>query len=274
MFDRPFRTAARYYEARPPYSAELRPALTKLFGWDGCGRLLDIGSGPGTIALDLAPAFREVIALDPEPQMLAEGRARSRFEHVQWVQGRAEDIPDLSLGSFQAATLGQSLHRTDRELTLRIVHDLLLPGGAILLIHHSIRGFGMPERPGFTPRIPAGPPGIPPIPYKIVWDAIERYIGFVPAAPPADQERYIALLGRSVFGGGEELTLPGRLDIIRTAEGVLDMFLSTSFAAPERFGNRLEAFRAEVLSNLRSESETGTFWDWPGDTEVLVARKR
>ena len=274
MIDRPFRSAARYYRERPPYSADLRAVLTARLSWDGSGRLLDVGCGPGTVALDLAPAFHEVVALDPEPEMLAEGRAASTFEHVHWVEGGAEDIPGLGLGWFQAVTLGQSLHRTDRDRTLSIVHDVLQPGGAMLLIHHVVRGFGMPERPGVTFSAPRGPDGVPPIPYEVIWDAIERYTGYVPSTPAADEERYGALLRRSVFGGCEELVLPGRADVVRTPESVLAMFFSTSFAAPARFGGRLDEFRAEILSALRGLTKTGTFWDWPGDTEVLLARRR
>jgi len=63
---RPYREAAHYYKARPPYSAALRPALAEKLGWTGAGRLLDIGCGPGIVALELAPSFSQVIGLDPE----------------------------------------------------------------------------------------------------------------------------------------------------------------------------------------------------------------
>lgn len=274
MSDRPFRTAARYYQARAPYSAELLPSLSKHLGWHESGRLLDVGSGPGTIALDLAPAFAEVIALDPEPEMLAQGMATSTHSNVRWVEGRAEDVPRLALGSFDAVTFAQSLHRTDRELVLGIAHDLLVPGGSLLLIGHELRGFGMPERPGVVPRrVVEGPAGIPPVPYDVVWDVIKQYLGLVPKAPAADEERYASILRRSVFGNCDEVVLLGREDIIRTPESVVEMFLSTSFAAPERFGSRLDEFRDEVLANLRDMTSTGTFWVWPGDTEVLIGRK-
>jgi len=273
VVERPFRTAARYYSARPSYSAELLRALSEHLGWDGSGRLLDVGSGPGVIALELAQSFAEVIALDPEPEMLSAGKEFSAASNVRWVEGRAEDIPQLKLGSFDAITMAQSLHRTDQERTLQIVHDSLRSGGALLLIHHAYRGFGMPERPGFTPPVPQGPPGIPTIPYEVIWDALEQHMGITASAPEPGEERYAALLRRVVFGNCEELALPGRTDIIRTPESVLEMFLSTSFAAPERFGDRLDVFRDELLQRLRRLTDSGTFWDWPGDTEVLIARK-
>jgi hypothetical protein len=39
------------------------------------------------------------------------------------------------------------------------------------------------------------------------------------------------------------------------------------------FGDRLDDFAGEVLGLLASRSVEGTFWDWPGDTEVVMARK-
>jgi hypothetical protein len=55
---------------------------------------------------------------------------------------------------------------------------------------------------------------------------------------------------------------------------VIDNYLSTSFAAPELFGTELDEFRAELTEELRAHTDKGFFWEWPGDTEVLIARKR
>lgn len=97
--DRPYRSAAAYYHARPPYSAELSGTLATRLGWDGRGRLLDVGCGPGVLALELAPSFAEVVGLDAEPAMLDEARRRPGGERVQWRHGRA----------FDAIVFGQSL---------------------------------------------------------------------------------------------------------------------------------------------------------------------
>ena len=275
MPDRPFRTAAAYYCARPPYSDALRPTLRSRLGWSGQGRLLDVGSGPGTIALELASEFAEVVALDPEPAMLAQGRLHSHADlNIRWVEGRAEDIRVLGLTGFVAVTFGQSLHRTDRESVIDTVHEILNPGGALVLIHHTLRGFGLPDPDALHVQRPAAPAGVPEIPYSIVWEALDHYLEYIPGLPTEPSERHDAALERSIFKGYEKLVLPGRRDVIRTPEGVVDMFLSTSFAAPERFGDRLDAFRDELLEKLRAVAPDGNLWEWPGDTEVLVAIKR
>lgn len=67
---------------------------------------------------------------------------------------------------------------------------------------------------------------------------------------------------------------PGRADIVQDADLVLSNYHSTSFAAPHLFGDRLEAFRRDVRAELAARSPSGLFWDWPGDTLILLARKR
>ncbi len=50
-------------------------------------------------------------------------------------------------------------------------------------------------------------------------------------------------------------------------------YLSMSYAAPHLFGDRLDAFTADVRALLTERSPSGLFWDWPGDTEILLAPK-
>ena len=66
---------------------------------------------------------------------------------------------------------------------------------------------------------------------------------------------------------------PGRADVVRDVDGVLAGYLSMSYAAPHLFGDRLDAFEADVRALLTERSPSGLFWDWPGDTEILLAPK-
>ncbi|HKE75438.1 MAG TPA: hypothetical protein VKB57_17575 [Acidimicrobiales bacterium] len=66
-------SAAHYLRGRPRYSAELAPTLRRELGLDGHGRLLDAGCGLGVLAVELAGLFDEVVGLDPDAAMLAEG---------------------------------------------------------------------------------------------------------------------------------------------------------------------------------------------------------
>jgi hypothetical protein len=48
---------------------------------------------------------------------------------------------------------------------------------------------------------------------------------------------------------------------------------TSATAAPSLFGDRVEDFASEVRALPGSRSPKGIFWDWPGDTEVILARK-
>jgi hypothetical protein len=54
---------------------------------------------------------------------------------------------------------------------------------------------------------------------------------------------------------------------------VVSGYFSMSYAAPHLFGDRAGEFADEVRELLRARSPEGVFWDWPGDTEVMIARK-
>ena len=65
----------------------------------------------------------------------------------------------------------------------------------------------------------------------------------------------------------------GRPDVIRSIDEVASGYLSTSFAAPDRFGDRVADFVADLEGLLNDASPSGQFHDWPGDTVVVWAAK-
>jgi SAM-dependent methyltransferase len=84
--------------------------------------------------------------------------------------------------------------------------------------------------------------------------------------------RFEDVLTRTRFGVPQQLFVPGIPDLLRDSESVLSGYLSLSSSAPHLFGDRLDDFAAEVRALLASRSAEGIFWDWPGDTEVILAR--
>jgi len=80
------------------------------------------------------------------------------------------------------------------------------------------------------------------------------------------------VLARTRFGVPEQLFVPGLPDLLRDTESVLSGYLSFSFSAPHLFGDRLDDFARDVRALLADRSAEGIFWDWPGDTEVVIAR--
>jgi trans-aconitate methyltransferase len=61
-------------------------------GLDGSGRLLDVGCGPGSLTLLLAPWFEQASGVDADPDMLAEAErlaAQSRIGNIEWLHAVA-----------------------------------------------------------------------------------------------------------------------------------------------------------------------------------------
>jgi hypothetical protein len=86
-------------------------------------------------------------------------------------------------------------------------------------------------------------------------------------------DRYEDVLRRTRFGEPRRVFAPGRPDVVRDIDSVVDGLLSMSTSAPHLFGDRLEAFEQDARTLLRAHSASGLFWDWPGDTEIVVANK-
>jgi SAM-dependent methyltransferase len=262
-------TAAHYTRGRPPYARTLAATLAAELGLDGAGRMLDVGCGPGVLAVELASRFSQVVGLDPDAEMLAEGARRAAeagIANIRWVQARAEDIPTLNLGTFKLVTFGQSFHWTSRELVAEAVYDILEPGGALALINHAHAGRPVPPGPGY-----------PPIPHDAIRVIIDRYLGTRRRAgqgfaqPPGEQ--YEDTFARTRFGTLRRVFAPGRPDIVQDIDDVLANYFSMSYAAPHLFGDTLVNFETDVRAELARHSPSGLFWDWPGDTEILLATK-
>jgi len=135
FFPQRFKDAARHYTTgRPAYPKLLARRVAELIGLDADGRVLDIGTGPGFLAIDFAPWASEVIALDPSPEMLAAAQANAAEAEVEirFVQGSSYDLGE-GFGRFKLATFGRSFHWTDRAGTLAALDRLIVAGGAVAL---------------------------------------------------------------------------------------------------------------------------------------------
>ena len=73
--------------------------------------------------------------------------------NITWVQALAEDLPRAAPGPYRAVTFGQSFHRMDELRVAEIVYDMLEPGGAMVLLAHSVEGRPKPP-PERHPQVP------------------------------------------------------------------------------------------------------------------------
>jgi ubiquinone/menaquinone biosynthesis C-methylase UbiE len=265
-----YRGAAAFYaQGRPPYSAELVGTLDREVGLDHGGRLLDVGCGPGILTVELAPHVGYVVGLDPDADMLTEAARRARehgVSNVAWVRALAEDLPSRPLGPYSLVTFAQSFQWTDRERVAEAVYDLLEPGGSIVLLAPTVAGRPKPPSPGY-----------PPIPHDEITQLVDRYLGprrragqgFSKSLP----DRYEDALARTRFGAARIVFAPGRPDIVRDVDSVVAGYFSMSWAAPHLFGDERLRFEADLRALLHTHAPAGRFWDWPGDTELVIATK-
>jgi SAM-dependent methyltransferase len=132
---RRFESAAQYYlEGRPGYADRLIRRIAELFGFNGDQKLLDLGTGPGQLAIAFAPYVGEVTAIDPEPEMLriAAEQALKADVRLNLLEGNSYTL-DGSLGPFDLVTIGRAFHWMDRPRTLQALDKLIRPGGAVAL---------------------------------------------------------------------------------------------------------------------------------------------
>ena len=175
----------RCYARRPPSAPGLFDFLLARIG--GRDRALDLGCGPGKIAMVLADHFSEVTALDPSARMIEAGRQADAGRHgnIIWTHQRAED---LTAGqSFDLVTAGISIHW--------MRHDVLFPKLAALTpVLAVVSGDGKEH---------------PPCAYEAWIDFKTRWLAKVgqvynPAAFNADSslhEAWMDIAGRERFAG-------------------------------------------------------------------------
>lgn len=96
---RPYAASAGFYaEQRHALSGDFVAALVAVMGWTTSDQVVDLGAGPAQIARRMAPFLAEVVAVDPESDMLLEGKRRAEAEgvtNIRFVEGSSDDLSAL-----------------------------------------------------------------------------------------------------------------------------------------------------------------------------------
>jgi len=252
---RPFADVAAWYHFRAPYAPAAIAFLAGTFALDAHARVLDLGCGPGTLTVPLAAAAGDVIAVDPEPQMLDEARKAARAagrDNIRWLRARAEDLP-AELGRVQLATLGQSFHWMDRDAVLARLADVVEPGGGLALVNPGRR------RPQES--------------WEATADAVvAHFLG--PRRPQAgrnaEPDHEPALRRSPHFSRFEPHVFHAALT--RDIAAVIGAIYSLSYASRPMFGDRATAFEAALTEALLAQTPSGQFHERV-ETEVIIARR-
>jgi SAM-dependent methyltransferase len=262
-------SASHYPIGRMPYPPSLADTIRTELSLDGRGRLLDVGCGPGSLTLLLAPLFEAAVGVDADRDMIVEASRHARqvnVTNVQWRHLRAEDLP-ADLCAFRVATFAQSFHWMNRPVVARRVRNMLEPGGAWVHIDATTHQ-GVPGED----RLPHPRP-----PWDLIDELVATYLGpvrragqsLLPAGTRAGEEVIMRQVG---FTGPTRLDVGGNQVVDRDVDDIVSAVFSLSSSAPHLFAERLPAFEADLRRLLTQTSQDGRFSERTREVGVVFWR--
>ncbi len=249
-------SSAFYDRGRIPYPPGLRDAFAAVADLRGSPRLIDVGCGPGTVALRLAGLFAEVVGVDADRGMIEEAiraAAMQNLANARWFQLRAEELP-AGLGSFRYATFAQSFHWMERERVAAKVFDMLEPGGAFVHVGGQEIETPSPEQPFPHPLPPAD--DIRRLKQSYLGPERRAGQGVLLHGTPGNEWDVLRAAG---FEAPVSIRVTGRQVLERTVDDILAQVFSASGSAPHLFGDRLADFEHDLRARLNVASDAGLF---------------
>ena len=262
-------SAEHYPVGRMPYPPELADTVRDALGLDGRGRLLDVGCGPGSLTLLLAPLFRSAVGVDADGGMVREAEreaARTGVGNVEWRRMRAEELPG-GLGTFDVVTFAQSFHWMDQPAVARAVRPMLGRGGVWVHVgattHQGVAG----EDPLPHPRPP----------WTAISALVERYLGTTRRAgqgtlPNGTRSGEEDVMRAAGYDGPQRIEVSRGEIATRSTDEVVSAVFSLSGSAPHLFGDRRDDFERDLRDLLRETSPSGLFDERLREIELVLWR--
>lgn len=252
---RRFQSAVAFYEKyRLGYPDRLLRRVMALAGLVPGDAVLDLGCGPGTLAVPLARLGLTVTAMDPEPDMLVAVRVAAGDLPITIVQGSSYDLT-ADMGPFKLVTMGRSFHWTDRAATLDMLDRIVTPDGGVVFFHD------------------AHPPVEENRWFKTLYD-VGRKFGRDENEHIKERNgghrRYEPFLFASAFTQLDWLSVTIRQPL--TIDGLVGRAFSLSTCSPQKLGDRQEAFETALRASLREIAPDGNFTEI-AELVALLARR-
>lgn len=231
-------TVPFYARYREPYPAGFFQEVARREGLETTESLIDIGCGPGSLAIGFAPFVKSCVGVDVETEMLEAARVEAARAgvHVELLQARIEDLP-MDIGLFQAVTIGRALHWFDREEALAVLVRIVDANGWIAIC--GTRAYSAASQGGTGK-----------------FHDIRRAWSSDP-----DESRYRINLGDwfrgSRFRKVEDIEVTETHQV--TIPDLIGRALSLSTTSPEVLGDRKPAFEAAMREALEPLSANGVF---------------
>ena len=249
--------APHYLNGRAPYAAALFRRVTELVGLGVRHRVLDLGCGPGQLATGFAHFAGSVVAIDPEPEMLAigAGRVEGILTNVTFVQGSSYDLgPEIGqqYGPFHLVTIGRAFHWMDRTDALRRLDTVTTPDGSVAFftdLHPDV-----PENAWLTE----------------FREIRKRYNGTTRAWRQPGWPSHETVLLASPFSRLERFGIVERRRIL--PERMVDRALSMSSSSRARLGTQVDQLAVEIAEFANSVARDGLV-DEVVESTVLIASR-
>lgn len=143
-------TVEFYARYREPYPPKLFKKVAEQIDFRGNESLLDVGCGPGLLAIGFAPFVGHCTGLDPETGMISAAKVAAAEEGVELslVHGRIEELTATQV--YDVITIGRALHWLERDATLAVLERILVPNSGRILICRA-SSTEAPETPWVKP---------------------------------------------------------------------------------------------------------------------------
>ncbi|MET4257447.1 SAM-dependent methyltransferase [Bradyrhizobium sp. S3.12.5] len=250
-------TAPTYEHLRPPYPGAFFRSVAQKLGLSERCALIDLGTGPGLLALGFAPYVGRIVGVDPEIAMLEAARqaAARAGQELTLIAGKAETLAS-EIGTFDIVTIGRALHWMDRNATLARLDGLVARDGAILICaSFSVTDGRNPWLDGYNEIRRRWSPAN-------LWEAAGRGTRTHRDLP--------AFFRGSAFAPTELVTVETHHMV--SMQDLAQRTLTYSSSSPEALGDNVEAMLHDVESHLASFSRDGAIAETIVSTAQIVKR--